>query len=171
MSISAEQLRELLEYDPASGVFRWKVRPARNVFVGATAGVESPRGYIQISIGKRQYRAHRLAWLYIYGHMPEQIDHINGIRSDNRLCNLRPATASQNAMNRPKPKNNTTGVKGVYWNSYAKKYAATITVGGRPRFLGYFSHLGEAAQCVHDARSRSCGEFANHGSFVGSDSQ
>lgn len=84
-------------------------------------------GYVQIKISGKLYHAHRLAWLYVYGYMPEkEIDHINRIRDDNRIANLREATSQLNSLNTGIYKNNTSGSKGIYYNKRAKS--------GRHRF-------------------------------------
>jgi hypothetical protein len=166
MSITADSLKAVLDYDRDTGLFRWKVRAARNVFPGAVAGVSGQRGYVHITIEGKQYRAHRLAWLYAHGRIPECIDHINGNPSDNRLSNLREATASQNAMNCPRGRNNSTGIKGVYLNRAIGRYGVSLMVGGKSQFLGYFASVEDAARTLRSARATACGEFANHGEFA-----
>jgi hypothetical protein len=99
--LTAERVRELLDYNPDTGIFRWRIRPAVNVKPGDVAGSPGNRGYIKIQINKKVYAAHRLAWLYVYGANPlECIDHINRDKLDNRIANLREATVSENSINR-----------------------------------------------------------------------
>lgn len=97
--ITQEQLKELLDYDPDTGIFTWKVDRIA-IGAGRKAGWLSPRGYIYITINSRRYLAHRLVWLYAHGFLPSELDHINRDASDNRLCNLRVVTGSQNNRNR-----------------------------------------------------------------------
>jgi hypothetical protein len=101
--ITAERLRELFNYDPETGVWRWIARssPYSCICVGDVAGRVGGRGYRGIKIDKREYPAARLAWLYMTGEWPRaEIDHVNGNRVDNRWCNLREASNSQNNANK-----------------------------------------------------------------------
>ncbi|MGP9791186.1 HNH endonuclease [Roseinatronobacter sp. NSM] len=147
--LTAETLRLLLQYDPSTGLFTWRNPRARNVKRGDIAGSLTDRGYIKISVLGKRYCAHRLAFLWMTGQEPQdQVDHINGIRSDNRWENLRPATASQNQRNRGIQRNNTSGYPGVTYDKARKQYAAQIKTGGRLRKIGRFS----TARKAHEAR-------------------
>lgn len=98
--LTAESLRELLHYDPQTGIFTWRVTRG-NLKACSRAGSMKEDGYIRVCIGERRYHAHRLAWLYVTGDWPvEEIDHINRNKADNRFTNLRPATRSTNEQNR-----------------------------------------------------------------------
>jgi hypothetical protein len=111
--ITQQKLKDILHYDQDLGTFTWKVKYNKRMFAGDVAGTLC-KGYIKIYIDYVQYKAHQLAWLYIYGEMPkDSIDHINGNNADNRLCNLRLANKFENAANRTIMKNNTSGFKGV----------------------------------------------------------
>jgi hypothetical protein len=95
--LTQEDLKKFLHYDPETGVFTWIAKPAKKIVVGTVAGNPLPNGYLRISLNKKEQYSHRLAWLYSYGHMPpDQIDHINGVRDDNRLTNLRLANQGEN---------------------------------------------------------------------------
>jgi len=143
--LTAEKLRELLHYDPETGIFTWKVRTSRSVKVGDVAGCPNGDGYLQVWIQSRLYKAHRLAWLYTYGEWPtDQIDHINRIRTDNRISNLREATNKQNHQNKSKPSNNTSGHPGVSWYKRDSKWKAKITHNQKHIHLGYFATIEEA---------------------------
>ena len=108
--LTAEKLRELLHYDPDTGIFTRKVRTANRVQVGDAAGCQNGHGYLLIMVQSRLYRAHRLAWLHTHGVWPEdQLDHVNRIRTDNRIDNLRAVTNKQNGQNRSTQSNNTSG--------------------------------------------------------------
>lgn len=112
--ITTRRLKERLEYNPVTGIFTWKVRPCRNVMAGDKAGTLHPTGYLKIVIDKRAYNAHRLAWFYMTGEWPEfAIDHINGIKHDNRIDNLRKANWSENAMNRKTDKRSQSKIKNI----------------------------------------------------------
>ena len=143
--LTAEYLRSVLHYEPETGIFTWKVRTSRSVKVGDIAGCPGGGGYPQIRVQRRLHQAHRLAWLYVYGEWPEdQIDHINRIRTDNRISNLREVTNKQNNQNRSKPSNNTSGHPGVHWYKQRSKWQAQITHNQKQIHLGYFSILEEA---------------------------
>lgn len=141
-SLTAARLREVLHYESLTGVFTWLVQTQRlQTKVGDVAGGIKPSGYVCIGIDGKRYRAHRLAWLWMTGQWPvDQIDHINGIRSDNRLSNLREASRSLNSQNQRRAySNNKTGFLGVSWSKQAKKYHATIMANGNDHHLGYFT--------------------------------
>ena len=143
--ITAERLQELLHYDPETGIFTRKVRTARRVKVGDVAGCQNGSGYLLITVCSRLYLAHRLAWLHTYGVWPkDQIDHINRIRTDNRIANLREVSHKQNGQNRSKSSTNTSGHPGVCWNKQRSKWVATITHNKKDIHLGLFKSLEEA---------------------------
>ncbi len=143
--LTAECLRSVLHYDQETGIFTWKVSTSRRVKVGDVAGSQNGGGYLQISVQSRLQLAHRLAWLYIHGSWPkDQIDHINRIRTDNRISNLREVSHKQNMQNRSKPSTNTSGHTGVRWNKQRSKWQAYIMHNRKHLHLGYFSILEEA---------------------------
>ncbi len=159
--ITAKRLRQLLDYDPVTGVFRWKVQRGR-VSVGEVAGhIHAKHGRVNIKVGRKLYRAHRLAWLYVHGEWPElDIDHSNGNPSDNRLSNLRQATKTQNQANCGLQKNNKSGLKGVSWHSQNKKWRSEIQINGKRKYLGQFDDPMEAHQRYLEEAIRLFGEFA-----------
>ena len=142
--ITQDQLKELLDYDSTTGVFVWKKAVSNNVKIGSIAGSKNGKGCIDISIDNRKHKAHRLAWLYVYGVMPtKHIDHINGIPADNRIENLRDVTRTTNNENRRTPqKNNKTGFLGVSYNQGS--YVATLSVNGKNVCIGRFTTPEEA---------------------------
>ena len=143
--LTAEKLRELLHYDQETGIFTWKVRTAKCVKVGCVAGSPNGLGYLQITVLSRRYKAHRLAWLYVYGSWPtDQIDHINRNRTDNRISNLRDVSHKQNHQNKSKPSNNTSGHPGVYWHRWASKWLAQIKHNQKMIHLGCYDTIEEA---------------------------
>lgn len=136
--LTQERLKELLHYDPATGVFTWRVS-AGGVKAGSVAGSLYSNGYRLIGVKGKYYLAHRLAWLYTTGAWPlSGIDHRNGVCDDNRFCNLREASKSENQHNRKTPVNNTSGFLGVTWHTRDRKWQAQIMVGGSTLFLGSF---------------------------------
>jgi len=155
IGLTAEYLREILIYNPNTGLFVWRRRediPLRTKrtwntrFAGKLAGNICSSGCCKIGINSKSYLAHRIAWLYLYGEWPKnEIDHENGIRSDNRIINLREATYSQNQQNQKKPySNNKLGVLGVHWHAATKKFRAEIRINGKIKCLGYFKTAQEA---------------------------
>jgi hypothetical protein len=162
-SISVEYAREILDFD--AGVFRWKWRDDRakwwnTRFVGTVAGYLKNTGYITIRINGWNYQAHRLAWLYVHGVWPtDQLDHINGVRDDNRIANLREATSQENNRNAGLRKDNSSGITGVGWHKRRQKFQARIAVDGRLIYLGRFDTLEEAAAARAKAESFYFGEF------------
>jgi hypothetical protein len=141
--VCQSRLTELLDYAPETGKFCWKVRRKAHggyVLPDDVAGHLSDRGYVFIGIDGVIYRAHRLAWLYVTGLMPDtQIDHVNGDRADNRWGNLRSATNALNAQNLRRPhRDNRTGYLGVTKHA-GGKFAAHISIDGKVRHIGLFA--------------------------------
>ena len=161
--ITQEQLKELLHYNPNTGIFVW-INGRTN---GKVAGYINLTRYIDIRIDGKAYKAHRLAWLYVHGKFPDNlIDHINGVKDDNRIINLRPATHAQNLHNQKINIKNTSGLKGVYWHNINNKWIAKITVDGVSKYLGSFMDKHEAHKCYCAAADKYHGEFANYGVTV-----
>lgn len=145
--VTQDELKERLTYDPETGVFTWK--KARKGNTGRTAGTHDRDGYIVIHLYQRQYRAHRLAWLYVYGEWPRnQIDHINGIRDDNRILNLRDVTPRENSQNQKfhrdgKPAGVTRTANGNWMGS--------VQVGKRSYCLGTYPSIEEARKMYEES--------------------
>jgi len=149
---------ELLDYDPATGLFTWKIRRGCRP-AGAEAGTLS-HGYIVIRIDGKSHQAHRLAFLVVNGYMPKEIDHINGDPSDNRIINLRQATRQENVRNTGMRVNNTSGYKGVYWDkSNGKWQAQAQDANGKRKTLGRFPTPEAASAAYESYASRHYGEF------------
>ena len=136
--LTAERLREILHYDPETGVFTWRVKANKRINIGDTAGRINHHGYVVIGVYGNRWQAHRLAWLYTTGSVPkDQVDHINGVRSDNRISNLRDVSGGVNQQNRrSSQKHNRLGIMGVV--SQGSGYMARIRVGGILHRLGTF---------------------------------
>lgn len=179
--LTAEDARELLRYEAESGQLFWKRRSEKwfsntdkrtaahsaklwnRNFAGKEALTAISEGYRNGRILNRKYFAHRVIWLITYGELPEgHIDHQNGIRSDNRLANLRCVTRSENQRNMKRPVHNTSGVCGVYWDQKKQKWFAAIGVDGSHKFLGYFDCKKEASACRKTAEIK-FGFHENHG--------
>lgn len=161
--ISQKRLKELLHYDPESGVFVWKVTRSINGLAnaGSIAGSVVESGYIHIMVDGKQYKAHRLAWLYVHGEFPpKHIDHANGNPSDNRLVNLRPASHSENACNQGKKSTNTSGWCGVSFHKQSGKHRAEIMLAGNCHYLGGYDSPEIAAAVYNHVCQQVHGEFA-----------
>lgn len=160
--VTRERVLELLDYDPETGIFTWKVSTNNRVKAGSRAGAINSWEYRQIKVDDRLYKAHRLAWLIVYGMWPRyQIDHINGVRDDNRIVNLREATNAENLRNCGAHINNTSGYKGVHYHKQAKKFVATCQdCHGISTYLGLFPTAIEAARAYDAFALIEHGEFA-----------
>lgn len=158
---TAARVRELLHFDPETGVFTRRVRTARRTHVGDIAGCDNGHGYIFFMVDGRAFLAHRLAWLYMTGEWPKaDIDHVNCDRADNRFCNLREATRSQNRTNARMRRADTSGFKGVSWSEHAGKYRASIKIRSKSKNLGYFATPQRAFLEYCFAAWRHFGDFA-----------
>lgn len=150
--LTQSRLRELLDYNPETGVFTRLSNSRRTDRVGKTAGGKSGN-YNRISIDKRYYQAHNLAWLYVYGAWPEnQIDHINRNGCDNRILNLREVNASENQHNLGTNTRNWSGITGVSWCSRTTSWVAQICHQGHRKFLGRFQNISDAAEARESAK-------------------
>lgn len=153
--LTQERLKTLLSYDAETGVFRWLKVPPRSVLaIGSIAGGIEHQGYWRIKIDGKTYKAHRLAWLYVHGKFPSAyLDHINGVKSDNRIANLREATNQENQQNIKKAfRTSTHGVLGATWNCQANKWCARIKHGTKRIHLGYFDSAEEAGAAYMNAK-------------------
>lgn len=149
-----------MAYDPETGLLTW-LHSGPGIRAGMRAGAVDSEGYRVLTFDRKTYRAHRIIWYFVHGDWPtQQVDHVNGDRDDNRLCNLRLATPSQNMWNSCRPKNNTSGVKGVSWSEQYRKWQASIKVNRRSVALGSFDNKEEAAEAYQAAALIYHGEFA-----------
>ncbi len=122
------------------------------------AGTKDKDGYLEIKIGQKRYKAHRLAWLYVYGHFPKaQIDHVNGDVADNRIANLREATNSENNCNRGPLSRNRLGLKGV--RKHGNRFQALICKNGKQTLIGSFETKEEANHAYRNAARTLHGDF------------
>lgn len=160
-----ERIKSLLVYDPATGAFKWRVSLSCRAPVGSVAGTKKMNGYCCIALDNRKYQSHRLAWVYMTGRDPGQmlIDHINGIRDDNRWENLRLATRAQNQVNSKCPIRNASGLKGASKCPNAARWKATIRHGGKNVYLGIFQSPELAHEAYCRAAKKLYGDFANAG--------
>lgn len=159
--LTQERLKQVLRYDPATGNFMWLINLRARSIPGNIAGSKRKGGPTHITIDTKRYKAHRLAWLYMTGGWPVgHIDHANGSNSDNRWQNLREATMSQNIANAKRRTDNSSGFKGVSWDSRAKRWVAYINKNQRKRHIGTFHSPEEAHAAYVRAAKALFGEFA-----------
>lgn len=153
---------ELLSYEPKTGHFYWKEDRGGFAKRGSRAGAVDANGYVNIRVRRRLYKAHRLAWLYIHGVWPElDIDHINGNKADNRLCNLRLATSAQNVANSNVRCDSKLGLKGVRLaGGCTRRWVARITEDGTRRVIGRYSSPEAAYAAYCEAAAKHFGQFA-----------
>jgi len=162
LPITQERLKELLHYCPETGVFTNRVNRRPRGKAGAVAG-NFCGGYIEISLDNQTYRAHRLAFLWMTASFPpDQTDHINGIRDDNRWVNLRAVSDQENKRNLKRPSNNRSGVIGVNWFKPARMWRAYITVDNKHISLGYHKDFSSAVLARKQAEHKH-GFHSNHG--------
>jgi len=142
--LTADKLRKILKYDPATGLFEW-LQPSPGRKLGAPIGKVVGDWYVQLMIGGKNYKGHRLAWLYMTGNWPQQeIDHKDRDRRNNAWANLRLVSHKQNAENVAVRRHSSSQVKGVYWDKVRRKWEAYITHNKRRKHLGRFVLLSDA---------------------------
>lgn len=163
-----DYLRKILDYNPETGVLTWKKREGLKgswnaKYAGKPAFTSgNGHGYWCGAINSKNLLAHRVIWKLVYGSEPDQIDHINGIRSDNRLENLRNVSPQENQRNCVRQRNNVSGATGVIWNKQARKWHSKIVVNGKELHLGFFVDF-EAAVAARKNAEVKYNFHANHG--------
>jgi hypothetical protein len=158
--ITPERLRQLVSYDPETGVFTNRVARPR-VSVGQELGWKNGKGYRCMAMDGVTYPASRLAWLWLHGEWPAaMVDHIDRDRLNNRASNLRLATNAENSRNAKLSKRNASGAKGVYWYARHEKWTAQIRVNRKLLSLGYFAQKADAIAARQEAEREHFGEFA-----------
>jgi hypothetical protein len=157
--LTAEELREQLDYDPLTGVFMRQVSNSNRIKRGDVAGTRTDRGYRTIRLLNGRYMAHRLAWLYVYGDWPAKcVDHINGVRDDNRIANLREATFVENGRNMKKRPQTRCKLKGV--SVINNRFRAQIGIRRKVIYLGIYDTEEEAHAAYVAAAEKEFGAFA-----------
>jgi len=165
-TVSQDKLLEVLNYNATTGIFTWKKAAANNVKINSVAGCLKSDGYINIKIKGVQYRAHRLAWIFVTGACDGYIDHIDHDRSNNCINNLRLIqTESENSKNSELSTRNTSGVVGVCWSEKRKMWIVQISINCKQRTVGYFKDMKDAiaARKTHEVANS---YHANHGAII-----
>ncbi len=158
--LTQKRLKELLYYDPNTGIFTWRVKTSHRICIGSEAGCINREGYRQIGIEGKLRPAHRLAWLFVYGYFPEHgIDHINRKPGSNQISNLREASQSCNMRNCGNRVNNTSGITGVSWDKQSNKWNARIRINQKAHNLGRYFYLDDAI-CARLAAEQ-CVDWSN----------
>lgn len=140
-ALTQKRLKEVLHYSVRTGIFTWKTRLARRIHIGDVAGSHpNSQGYTHIAIDGIEYKAHRLAWLYVYGEWPDgEIDHKNTVKHHNWIKNLRDLTRTGNKQNTTKAyTNNKTGLLGVSFNKESRNFIAKIMINGKTKTIGRY---------------------------------
>lgn len=158
-----DEVKQFLRYEPETGNLYWTKNIGRNSALELCSQKPCGQGYKRIRYKSKTIPQHRIAFYMYYGYLPNIIDHIDGVRTNNKIENLREATNAQNIMNSRIPKNNKSGYKGVCWKKDRKKWYATIIKDNKQFYLGSFLDIKAAVNKVQEARIALHGEFANHG--------
>ena len=174
--LTAEIVRELLDYNPETGDFYWKYRDVKwfnsqracNSWNTKYAGNKTfclyRNKYLGVVIFHKKRLAHRIAWLYVHGEWPDgQIDHINNVRDDNRIINLRVVTANQNQHNQKRAQrdNKSSGLLGVTFNKANKNWVANIHIKGKQKHIGCYDCKHEAHEAYLEVKAK------YHSGYVG----
>ena len=150
--LTFDDANEVLKYDPATGLLRWRIDIGQRARAGNVAGFKNSIGYVIIKINGKPYKAHRLAWLLTHKNFPANfIDHRNRVRDDNRIGNLQDATNVENGRNRKLNNDNSSGVCGVVNVGGIKQWTARITVDGKLLQLGRFVDISDAISARQQA--------------------
>lgn len=161
-TLTHELLTSYLKYNETKGEFTWIKRPNKNIHLHTRAGTKNSAGYRVISLFGKRYPEHRLAWFYVHGEMPKhEIDHINQIRDDNRISNLRQVTLSENQRNKTR-KDSRVDEIGIWWCRRRKRYIAEISLNGKKVYQKSFTDIDEAIS-ARKAKALELGFHENHG--------
>jgi len=157
--LTQDYLKSIFEYK--DGNLYWKIKTLNKIPIGSEAGFVDV--YKRIGINGKIYSCHRLIYLFHYGYLPKFVDHIDNNKLNNKIENLREATVSQNACNQKLKKNNTSGIKSVFWHKNKQKWTVAIKINSKLKNLGYYHDIELAELVAIMAREKYHGNFANHG--------
>lgn len=155
MKPTQQEVLDLFLYDKITGIVVRRIATSRNTKIGEKVGWVNGEGYLNVKINRRSYKLHQVIWLYHYGVWPSGvIDHINRIKTDNRIENLRDTTVQINNINQGLRSDNKTGVKGVTWRARDRRFVAACRVSGKQHYLGSFHSVDDAAKVVIDFQNK-----------------
>lgn len=157
--ITYAELHKVFEYKDG---FLFRKKSSGNRKANDKVGSRNQEGYLCTTVNKKTYKVHRLIFLMHYGYLPEVIDHVNNIKADNRIENLRPATKAQNRLNSTKKITNKSGYKNVHWDKSRKKWIVRVECKGILQYSGAFEDLELADLVAQEARDKFHKEFARH---------
>lgn len=165
--INQNTLKNLIDYNKEAGVFTRKISTSNGANAGDIAGTTHPSGYKKIRVLgiNNPISSHRLAWFYVYGVWPDYIDHINGVRGDNRIKNLRSVSKAENNLNKKIFKNNSSGVSGLNWIPRLNKWRVRIGVSGKYQSVGCFQYKWDAI-CARKSAENRHGYHLNHATRI-----
>ena len=158
LEVSQERVLELFKYEDGKLFRRSDDKPVKIY-------VTKAHRYVRIKFDIREFKLHRIIFLYHKGYLPDIIDHINGDRYDNRIENLREANTYQNRQNSRIYSTSKSGVKNVYWQANCKKWRVTMHINGKKHYFGMYTDIEEAKQVATSMRDKYFKDFANHGSY------
>ena len=153
--LTQQELKKHLHYEPLTGLFTWIKPKKHGTNIGDVVGTKHKDGYLTLELNDKGYLLHRLAFLYMTSDFPaNKVDHINGIRNDNRWKNLRHATNLQNCQNRKTPSNNRSGYIGVYHRPKYDKWQAKIDFNNKRVYLGCYKTAELASEAYKEAKKK-----------------
>jgi len=161
LKIDQKLVNELFNYN--DGRLYWRANIGGKKLAGKQAGSVMADGYYRVGINRKAYKLHRIIYLWHYGDLPPEIDHIDGNRANNRIENLRPADTHVNKYNAGKRVNNTSGCKNVSWDKNNRKWVVRFRINGEKHYFGSFTDLDLADLVAVEARNKYHKAFANHG--------
>jgi len=162
-----KELLKVVSYDRDTGKFTWSKKHHRNIVIGREVGSIVSGGYLRVNYKYKPYLLHRVAYFIEHGELPDNIDHINHIRDDNRACNLRSVTKGENNRNATISHRNKSGTVGVCWVKTRNRWCSSISVNGKMKNLGRFKNKTDAITAIKEAEKK-YGYHVNHGARKGS---
>jgi len=159
-----KRLKELFTYDPETGHLIRLKKVSANTNIGDVVGSKT-NGYLNVAVDSKRYLVHRIIFIYVTGKAPNEIDHINGIKDDNRWVNLRSVTKQENLQNQKRAKNNKSGYTGVHWSRLNKKWRAVIWAEGTQKHIGLYHDIREAIK-ARKAKEFEYNFHTNHGRTI-----
>lgn len=143
-ALTQDELKRVIEYNPDTGEFYWRVKASKNIAVGSLAGSVNAQNYWQIRLYGKVWLGHRLAWVYVFGRWPSQIDHIDRDRRNNRISNLREVSGTDNQLNRGIQANNKTGHRGIHYSDRRREYVLQLSLKGTRVHCSYHKDIEDA---------------------------